>query len=223
MIPLFTNKDFEKSKSIEKLPLQCKNCGKTFYKEKRRIKSAIKSNGTDKAEFCSLKCSALFRNPPNYVKCKKCNKEFKKLPNQIREDNFCSHSCHATYVNTHKKHGTRRSKLEIWLEEQLTQLYPDLEIHFNRKDTINSELDIYIPSLSLAFELNGIFHYEPIYGQEKLAKIQNNDDRKYQACIEKDIELCILDVSQMKYFKEKKCKKYLDIIINIINQKLSVI
>ena len=36
-----------------------------------------------------------------------------------------------------------RSKLEKWLEEQLIKMYPNLEIHFNRKDAINSELDIY--------------------------------------------------------------------------------
>jgi len=49
-------------------------------------------------------------------------------------------------------------------------LYPDLVIHFNKKDAINSELDIYIPSLKLAFELNGIFHYEPIFGKENFLK-----------------------------------------------------
>jgi hypothetical protein len=107
------------------------------------------------------------------------------------------------------------------LEQQLPILYPDMEFHFNRKDTINSELDIYIPTLSLAFELNGIFHYEPIYGPDKLSQIQNNDHRKFQACLEKGIELCITDTSSLSYFKEQSAKKYLDIITNIINMKLS--
>ena len=38
-------------------------------------------------------------------------------------------------------------------------------------EAINSELDVYVPSLNLAFELNGIFHYEPIYGEKKLNQI----------------------------------------------------
>lgn len=122
----------------------------------------------------------------------------------------------ATYNNTHKTHGTRRSKLEPWLEGQLKKLYPDLNMIFNGKDTINSELDIYIPSLKLAFELNGIFHYEPIYGKDKLQSIKNNDTRKFQACIEKGISLCIVDSSQQKRFSPKSSQKYLDIIVNII-------
>jgi len=89
---------------------------------------------------------------------------------------------------------------------------------FNDKTTINSELDIYFPDLKLAFELNGIFHYEPIFSQNKLDQIQNNDNRKFQACIEQGIELCIIDSSSLKYFKESNCKKYLDIIVNIISK-----
>ena len=98
--------------------------------------------------------------------------------------------------------------------------YPSLEFHFNRKDTIYAELDIYLPTLNLAFELNGIFHYEPIFGDKKLQSTQTNDKRKFQACLEHNIELCIIDVSKEKYFKEHISKKYLDIITNIIESKL---
>ena len=131
---------------------------------------------------------------------------------------FCSHSCAAKYNNTHKTKGCRRSKLEIWLEQKLKEKY-SFEILFNEKNIINSELDIYIPHLKLAFELNGIFHYEPIFGKEKLSQIQNNDNRKFQACLEHDIELCIIDTSQQKYFKEKTSLKYLNIICNIIESR----
>jgi len=145
------------------------------------------------------------------------------LLSQIKKSklNFCCQSCAATYNNTHKTKGTRISKLEVWLSKQLQQLYPNLEFQFNQKEAINSELDIYIPSLRLAFELNGIFHYEPIYGSEKLSSTQNNDNRKYQACIEQGIELCIIDTSHQTYFKEQTSLKFLNIIQNIINLKRS--
>jgi hypothetical protein len=133
---------------------------------------------------------------------------------------FCSRSCAATYNNLHKTTGTRRSKLEVWLEEQLRKLYPDLKILFNAKEAINAELDIHFPDLNLAFELNGIYHYEPIHGPKKLASIQTNDHRRFSACAEKGIALCIIDVSTMTYFKPTKGQYYLNIITNIINNKL---
>lgn len=157
----------------------------------------------------------------NYEKyLEKSTDERHKTRLGIKYNYFCSRSCAATYNNTHKTTGCRKSKLEVYLEKVLTKLYSNTEIHFNRKDAINSELDIYIPSLKLAFELNGIFHYEPIYGVEKLKQIKNNDNRKFQACLERNIELCIIDVSKQSYFKEETCLPYLEIIRNIIDSKL---
>jgi hypothetical protein len=155
------------------------------------------------------------------VSCLNCNVSFTKLQSAIKThpNNFCSRSCSASYNNKHKTHGNRRSKLEIWLEEQLTILYPDLEIHYNRKDAIGSELDIYIPSLNLAIELNGIFHYEPIYGKDKLNQIQQNDKSKSMLCFEHKIDLCIIDTSAQKYVKPSTSQKYLDIITTIIKER----
>jgi len=82
-------------------------------------------------------------------------------------------------------------------------------------------LDIYIPSLNVAIELNGIFHYEPIYGVDKLGKIQDNDISKSKACIDNQIDLCTIDTSGQKYFKPKTSQKYLDIITNIIKERSS--
>jgi len=203
-----------------KFKCQCDFCHKVFEKTVKDI-GPFRRN-PDKKSFCNNTCRGSYMNKRITKQCKQCKQEFIAEQKEIKKGGgkFCSRSCAATYNNTHKTHGTRRSKLEKYLEEELTKLYPKLEIHFNRKDAINSELDIYIPSLSLAFELNGIFHYEPIYGQDKLASIQNNDNRKFQACLEKDIELCIVDTSQQKYFKEKSSKKYLDIICGIIDTKI---
>lgn len=161
------------------------------------------------------------QNIQKTVQCLNCSKQFAKHANQVSKfpNHFCSCSCAATYNNKHKTHGTRRSKLEKYLEEQLTSLYPTFTILYNQKDAIQSELDIYIPSLNLAIELNGIFHYEPIYGEKKLEQIQNNDNRKFQACLEKKIELCIIDVSGLKYFKPANAEKYLKIVRDLLDMK----
>lgn len=223
MQPLYTQTEFDTAKSNDKLPLCCLNCNKKFLKRKANIRFFLTNTSEGTGEFCSIRCHRQHECPPVIVNCDLCSKPFKKLPSQVKKTkhNFCCHSCAAKYTNTHKTKGTRVSKLERWLAEQLIILFPGLEFHFNRHDAINGELDIYIPSLKLAFELNGIFHYEPIYGPEKLGRMQSNDERKMQACLERGIELCILDVSSISYFKPAKVQKFLDIISNLIQTRLS--
>lgn len=223
MKKLFTEEEFNNSKPKDLLPLQCYCCEKKYYITKSLISTEIKLQ-RGRCKYCSMSCHNKINHPikKHKVNCLQCNKEFIKTNTEVlktKNKNFCSKSCATTYNNTHKQTGTRISKLEVWLQEQLSIQYPKLDIHYNRKDTINSELDIYIPSLKLAFELNGIFHYEPIYGQEKLQQIQNNDDRKFQACLEKGISLCIIDTSSLKYFKLKNIEKYKNIIFELIEKK----
>lgn len=223
MIALFTETEFNAAKHYDKLACQCIECESIFYLTKKRIKDIRNPNKQDVGEYCSLRCHGLAHRKRANVICLQCAKIFEQTPSQIAqstsENHFCSQSCAATYNNQHKTTGTRRSKLEQYLEEQLSVRFPKLDIHYNQKNTINSELDIYIPSLLLAFELNGIFHYEPIYGVSKLSQIQNNDQRKFQACVERGIEMCIIDASGLKYFKPERARMFLEIITNIINSK----
>lgn len=201
------------------IEIECKHCKNTFKKQKSTIKFR-------KGTYCSKQCFYKhISSPPILSNCKNCQKEIKKLNKDVKryKNIFCSLSCSASYNHKHKKYGCRRSKLEIWIEQNLKEHYPMLNILYNNIEVINAELDIYIPSLKLAFELNGIFHYEPIYGEEKLNKTQINDKRKFQACLEQQIELCIIDTSMAKKFKPERDKKYLEIIFSIIDNKLNIL
>jgi hypothetical protein len=224
MKPLYTKKDFDSAKSQDKLPCECYNCASTFFLKKKRIKDVLNPNTIDKGMFCSLSCNGEYNKKRTIVKCLTCDSEIEKHNcNLIKNKNtFCSNSCSAIYNNKHKTWGSNRSKLEIWLEEQLTILYPNLYIDYNKSNAINAELDIYIPSLNLAFEINGIFHYEPIFGVDKLEKTKINDKNKFKICHEKKISLCVINTSKETYFKPNKSLKYLKIITDIINDNLSL-
>jgi hypothetical protein len=207
-------------KSRDKIPCECGFCKKTFYQTKNVIQRAIK--GTKVVNFCSPKCRHSNRIKKTKIICTQCNKQFDRRPLEIRpKNNFCSQRCSAKHYNAHKTHGYRRSKLEKYLELKLTELYPNLEIKYNNTSAILAELDIYFPTLNFAVELNGPFHYEPIYGLEKLTKTQRNDKRKILACAENGIELCIIDVSKHRYFKEHSSLEILEYITNIVNTKLN--
>lgn len=212
--------DVKNLKISDLTPIKCGCCSKVFYKKVKEVRKVLNGLGNTRYEFCSRECG--HKKKHIQKNCIQCGDEFDILLRRSfnGEGKFCSRSCAATYNNTHKTKGTRRSKLESWLEIKLQEKYPNLKIDFNKKDVINSELDIYFPDLKLAFELNGIFHYEPIYGQEKLDKIKNNDHRKFAACAEKGVSLCIIDTSKQSYFKEKTCFPFLDIIVKIVDQKL---
>lgn len=216
MKPKYTKYEFDNAKSTDKLSCECYQCQSIFFRMKKEIKQEI-SHNRGRIKFCSQLCNNEFNNKPTIVNCTTCNIKIIKQPYEINNSKtgnvFCSKSCAATFNNKNKTHGTTRSKLEVWLETQLNQLYPNLNIHFNRKDTIGSELDIYIPSLNVAFELNGIFHYEPIFGLDKLHTIQENDISKSKACIDAHIDLCVIDTSTQKYFKENTSRKYLEVTI----------
>lgn len=144
---------------------------------------------------------------PSYVDfvCEKCGKEFKREQRQVSASKdakhwFCGKACSASYTNKHKEVGERVSKFEKWMQVRVTEEFPGLEVHFNKKDTIESELDIYIPSLKLAFEAQGPTHYLPIYGDERLAAEQKNDQEKRDICKAKGIELIEVDISKVKTF-----------------------
>lgn len=217
----------ENYKSRNLIPFSCEYCQQTFYRTKNIVLRWLKNKKS--ISCCSKECSHNLQKRQTQLQCFTCKKYFSKQRSVIKNMkkrskssyNFCSRSCASIYINSHKMSGYRRSKLEKWIEERLKTKYPKLHIDYNNTTVINAELDIFIPSLRFAVELNGIFHYEPIYGIDKLKSTQTNDMRKFQACLERGIELCIIDTSSQKYFKTNTAINFLNIITNIIDYKIS--
>ncbi|MFA7289199.1 MAG: hypothetical protein WC055_10005 [Melioribacteraceae bacterium] len=219
MKPLYTNKQYNSARSTEQLPCECYYCNNPFNVVKKYITYELK-NPSNRRRFCSVQCKlASHQGVSLLLNCTECNNPFYKQPNQIKKtiNHFCSLSCSATFQNKNKKTGTRRSKFEFFIEEELKKLYPELLIEFNKTTAIGLELDIYIPSLKLAFEINGIFHFKPIFGEEKLSKTKNNDDKKLKFCLNESINLIVLDIADISHFKPDLGIKFLNQIKTIIN------
>lgn len=224
---LISLEELEQAGCRDLIPFECDNCHQAASRTKNRIKASLKHR-SDKGMYCSLSCTSTRGRVMQQFACAQCGQEVKKHPSAIARskkrglvNHFCSSQCAGTYTAAHKQSGTRRSKLECWLEEQLTVYYLSLHIDYNQTSAIQAELDIYIPSLKLAFELNGIFHYEPIFGDKKLGQTQNKDRYKLHACTAAGIDLCVLDISGTRYFKPKSSQRYLDIITKVVNERMA--
>lgn len=218
---LFTQEEFEIARFDDLLPIKCDNCGKIASASKRIIYQRIEKNGGGR--FCSKRCQHDLRiKEKNIIKpCAECGKIVKrniKHLKKIKSNNFfCNSSCAASYNNKHKSFGIRVSKLEKFIQENLAKDFPELEIIYNQKEAISSELDIFIPKFLTAIEISGIYHFEPIYGTKTLQKIQKNDNKKVQECLKQSIQLFVIDTRKAT---RKTFDKYYQIVFEIIKTKL---
>lgn len=178
----------------------CENCQKTFQRELRQLHKPRKNT------FCSKECSSQHRNIKKSVNCKWCLKQFQKINSQFSrtKNHFCSRNCAGSYNSTQRRRS-RRSKSEIMLFNLIKEAFPTLNVIPNDKSMLNGlEVDIAIPELNLAIEWNGIVHFKPIYGEEKLNKIQSIDQRKQELANQQNIRLIVIPdlVSRPEYVKE---------------------
>lgn len=179
----------------------CQSCNKSFEVSDwsfRYHNNGYKNHG--KVVDISL-CRSCKKGGRVSVSCALCQKKFDKDKNQVAKtkNNFCGKSCSAKYNNAHRKTGIRRSKAESYLEQLL--ITAGHTVKCNRRDLIPSglEVDLYLPELNIAIELNGPVHYQPIYGQEKFNSIVSNDAKKAAELRDAGIHLYIIDVSQSRF------------------------
>ena len=201
-----------KGKQLEyQIPCICNYCSKTIYKQK----SLIKDNN-----YCNTTCYGNFYNRTEQVICKGCGINFpKKRSNILKSKNhFHTTSCANMYNNLHRK-TKNRSKLEIIIQDSLVILFPNLDIQYNNRKEIGYELDIYIPSLKLAFEINGIRHYSPINGKERLDKVKITDETKILECKNRNIDLTVINSSKQNLVTIDNSQEYLKIILDKINSQ----
>lgn len=137
--------------------------------------------------------------------CEQCGALFARRLYKRAKHHFCSQSCGGKFNSLRRKKG-RRSKVEALLFSLLKEKYHTLTLIPNDTEMLNGlEVDIAVPDLKLAIEWNGIVHFKPIYGEEKLKSIQGRDADKLRIASEKDINLIVIPdfVSNEKFVREQ--------------------
>ena len=153
------------------------------------------------------------------VLCKNCKK-------QTSNKKFCSQKCRLEYKF---KHGRKnRSKLEKYISKRIKEEFYLLKVKNNDRQILeeNLELDIYIPNLNIAFEIQGQMHYKFIkyfhHTYDNFIKQQLRDRRKKILCYKKNIILIYIEnftaftIDNAEDIYQKKVRP---ILISIINQR----
>lgn len=77
-----------------------------------------------------------------------------------------------------KKASKEGSKLELYVFKALTEAGFDVYAHTSNLPNVNLEMDLVVPSLKTAIEIDGPSHFEPIWGEEALQRQQKADREK---------------------------------------------
>lgn len=197
----------------------CLRCNERVLK----FKSQIVSGNI----FCNSKCSNGFYKKSSSEKlkrqvqliCENCNLEFSRRKSAILNrdinkgkpfnHNFCSKKCKGIFesklgLGIFDKTATytkNRSSLELFLEEKIKRNFPFLLIDPNNRSLLGYELDLYLPEISLAIEVNGIHHHKKIYKNQNLEAIQFKDSYKIEKCKELNIQLIIIPFIKRLYLR----------------------
>ena len=190
----------------------CSQCESVFIKAQWEILRSVNS-------FCSKACEGLYRSRKKEVYCRVCHKTFLKHPYDIKRNarHCCSKECAYILSRELKDWGSSRSKLEVALEKHLSETFL-FHIDYN-KTKIGYELDIYIPHLNQAIELNGIFHYKAIFGEDELLRRQKVDLKKIEECKKRNINLIVINVSEDGKSKKIQAQR-IEEVVKIIEDRI---
>lgn len=186
---------------IAKKELECPQCGVTFVPRHSAVWKL--KNGLTKKLFCSRACRVKNYQRRITMPCKICGKTVTRLLSEHRKSKsgniFCSPECGTIWSNYMGKKFHTRSALEVAVEEQLHQDFPDLEVICGSNSAIGAELDIYFPSKKIAIEIHGAYHYYPVRGDwAKFMKTLRNDARKLRMAKDAGVKLYVLNASKLR-------------------------
>lgn len=145
----------------------------------------------------------------------KARQNWEKLPDDIKE-NILQQANSA--VREASKKG---SKLEIFLLNKLLQ--DGYKVDFHKEQTLANtklQIDLFLPNLNVAIEVDGLSHFEPVWGKDTLQRNQKYDNKKTGLILGKG--LVLIRIIQKKDFSNARANfLYQQLIVELqkIQQK----
>ena len=116
-----------------------------------------------------------------------------------------------------RKASKEGSKLEKYLFESLTK--HGFRVDFHREHMLLNErlhIDLFLPDISTAIEVDGPSHFEPVWGDEALSRTQRSDQQKTGLLLSSGFVL--IRVKQTKGLSEKYKRETLSKILSELKQ-----
>ncbi len=115
-----------------------------------------------------------------------------------------------------RKAAEEGSKIEKFL---LMMLRKDgMNVQFHREGLVYKEglqVDIFLPEEKVCLELDGISHYEPIWGEEALLKMQERDKEKNGLLLSAGYTIIRVKIAH-KNFSQKICRHIYECIYSVL-------
>lgn len=117
-------------------------------------------------------------------------------------------------LNISSKYG---SKLERFLLAELTKLGYKVDFHktYMLRNT-NLTIDLLLPSLSTAIEVDGPNHFEPIWGEDDLQQTILSDQRKTGLILSEN--MCLIRIKQDAKLTQRFMRNILASLLNVLKQ-----
>lgn len=97
------------------------------------------------------------------------------------------------------------SKLETFIFNNL--LKDGYRVEFHKEQTLSNtklQIDLFLPTLNTAIEVDGLSHFEPVWGHDTLSRNQGYDNKKTGLILGKG--LVLIRIKQLKDFSPSRAK-----------------
>jgi len=109
------------------------------------------------------------------------------------------------------------SKLEKFLLQELMNHGFVVEFHKEQSlVTTKLQIDLFLPTINTAIEIDGPSHFLPVWGEEALKKTQSYDQKKQGLILGKG--LALIRIKQTKDFSKSRASLILDELVILLNK-----